>query len=62
MSTKIRSWPYITATEAAAILQVHVNTVRRWAKLGKLKPVAFGVNKTRLYTKQQVKDLARSTK
>lgn len=32
----------LTTSEAAALLQVHIDTVRRWANQGVLRPVRMG--------------------
>ena len=45
---------YLRVREAAAILGVHPDTLRRWEKLGKLATYRHPVNRYRLYRRDEL--------
>lgn len=48
---------YITIKQAAKILKVHPDTLRRWDRAGKLKTRRHKANKYRLYTAGDIRKL-----
>jgi len=48
-------------SEAAEILNVHPNTLRKWDKKGILKAVRFGQRKDRRYKKSDLMKLIKKT-
>lgn len=48
---------YVTIRDASKMLGVCEATLRRWDKLGKLKPVRHPINGYRLYKKSIIKGL-----
>lgn len=50
----IMSDEYMTVLNAAQFLRVHVNTLKKWERLGKLVPVRIGNLKWRLYKKDDL--------
>lgn len=49
-------------SEAAEILNVHPNTLRKWDKKGILKAVRFGERKDRRYRKEDIENLIKKQK
>ena len=52
----------IKVSEAAEILNVHANTLRKWDKKGILKAIRFGIRKDRRYRKAEITKLTQKTK
>lgn len=48
---------YLTIGEAAELLGVSVETLRRWDRAEKLKPVRHPINRYRLYGREQLLSL-----
>ena len=48
-------------SEAAELLNVHPNTLRKWDKKGILAAVRFGERKDRRYKKEDIMKLLKST-
>lgn len=53
---------YVTIGDLAKKAQVSLQTLRRWDRIGKLKPVMTLNNGTRLYTHEQVDQCIESRK
>lgn len=53
---------YVTIGDLAKKAQVSLQTLRRWDRIGKLKPVMTLNNGTRLYTPEQVDQCIESRK
>ena len=71
ISWKTRDWrivtmseqmTYVTIGDLAKKAQVSLQTLRRWDRIGKLKPVMTLNNGTRLYTPEQVDQCIESRK
>ena len=45
---------YLTSRELARMLNVHINTVRRWSDQGTLKAYRFGPRGDRRFSKESV--------
>jgi len=52
--------PFITIKEAAAILHVSKDTLRRWDKAGKLKTKRHPMNNYRIYYLNEIEKLQRA--
>lgn len=50
---------YITVKQAAALLHVSIQTIRRWDKAGKLKAYRNPMNNYRLYKLADIQKLAK---
>jgi len=50
----------ITIRQAAEILSVHVETLRRWDKSGKLKAVKINSRGDRRYEKQEIENFIKN--
>ncbi len=48
---------YITIKQAAELLGVDKTTLRRWDKVGKLKPYRHPLNKYRLYKLTEINEI-----
>ena len=48
---------YVTIRDASKMLGVCEATLRRWDKLGKLKPVRHPINGYRLYNKDKIRGI-----
>lgn len=48
---------YLRVTEAADLLGVHADTLRRWEKTGKLKVHRHPINGYRLFIREQLEKL-----
>lgn len=48
-------------SEAAKLLNVHPNTLRKWDKKGILKAVRFGERGDRRYRKEDIEKLSKNT-
>jgi DNA-binding transcriptional MerR regulator len=48
---------YVTIRAAAHMLGVCEATLRRWDKIGKLKPIRHPINGYRLYKREQIRSL-----
>ena len=59
MSTK--NTELLTITEVAAILGVHLETLRRWDNEGKLKAIRIGELGHRKYRKEEIDNLINHT-
>ena len=59
MSTK--NTELLTITEVAAILGVHLETLRRWDNEGKLKAIRIGELGHRKYRKEEIDNLINNT-
>ena len=46
--------PMLTTSEVARILNVHINTVRRWSNEGKLKSFRIGSRGDRRFRKEDI--------
>jgi len=46
--------PMLTTSEVAAILSVHINTVRRWSNQGSLKAYQLGPRGDRRFRKEDI--------
>jgi excisionase family DNA binding protein len=46
--------PMLTTSEVAKILNVHINTVRRWSNIGTLKSYRLGSRGDRRFQKQDI--------
>ncbi len=49
--------PMLTTSEVARILNVHINTVRRWSNQGVLKAYRIGSRGDRRFRREDVEDL-----
>jgi len=49
--------PMLTISEAARVLNVHVNTVRRWSKQGLIKSYRIGSRGDRRFHRKDVDNL-----
>jgi len=54
MAQVYRTEYYLTASELARLLNVHINTVRRWSDRGLLKAHRFGPRGDRRFSKENV--------
>lgn len=54
MVTKGRNVSMLTAKQAADLLNVHINTVRRWSKQGILKAYRIGPRGDRRFKREDV--------
>jgi excisionase family DNA binding protein len=54
MAQVYRTEYYLTASELARLLNVHINTVRRWSDRGLLKAHRFGPRRDRRFSKESV--------
>ncbi len=54
MQTKDKSGGMLTAKEVAELLNVHINTVRRWSKQGVLKSYRIGPRGDRRFKREDV--------
>lgn len=52
----------LTLSEAAGVLKVHPNTLRKWDRKGVLKAVRFGQRGDRRYKREDIDKLVNSTK
>lgn len=50
-----------TATEVAHLLNVHINTVRRWSNQGVLKTYRIGPRGDRRFSKEDLEDFLNQT-
>lgn len=50
---------FLTVTEAAAVVGVSPDTLRRWDRAGKVKATRHPVNRYRLYRRQELETLLR---
>lgn len=57
MPTRARDKSVLTVREAASMLNVHVNTVRRWSDLGLLKAFRLGPRGDRRFSHDDVAGL-----
>jgi excisionase family DNA binding protein len=48
--------PMLTTTEVAAILNVHINTVRRWSNQGTLKAYQLGPRGDRRFRREDIEE------
>ena len=46
--------PMLTTSEVAAILNVHINTIRRWSNQGSLKAYQLGPRGDRRFRKEDI--------
>lgn len=53
--------PMLTTSEVARILNVHINTVRRWSNQGTLKSYRIGTRGDRRFRKADVDALINNT-
>ncbi|MFH1446400.1 MAG: MEDS domain-containing protein [Chloroflexota bacterium] len=51
----------LTTAEAARLLSVHVNTIRRWSTEGTLRPYRFGTRGDRRFERQDLDEFLRKT-
>jgi len=54
LQTKDKSGGMLTAKEVAELLNVHINTVRRWSKQGVLKSYRIGPRGDRRFKREDV--------
>ncbi len=54
MERKNQSNSTLTVTEAAHLLHIHVNTVRRWSNLGMIKSYRIGPRRDRRFWKEDI--------
>ena len=54
MAQVYRTEYYLTASELARLLNVHINTVRRWSDRGLLKAHRFGTRGDRRFSKENI--------
>lgn len=54
-----KSKKLLTIAEAAEILHVHSNTLRKWDASGYLKAVRFGVRRDRRYRREDIDKLSK---
>ena len=54
MVVRGRSQPLLTVREVAAMLNIHINTVRRWSDLGVLKAYRIGPRGDRRFRREDV--------
>jgi len=54
MAQVYRTEYYLTANELARLLNVHINTVRRWSDRGLLKAHRFGPRGDRRFSKENI--------
>ncbi len=54
MERKNQSNSTLTVTEAARLLHIHVNTVRRWSNLGMIKSYRIGPRRDRRFWKEDL--------
>ena len=53
----------LTISQVAEMLQVHINTLRRWSNQGRIKSYRVGGNKARVFAEEDVRQfLADSTR
>ncbi|KTB48157.1 helix-turn-helix domain-containing protein [Dehalogenimonas alkenigignens] len=48
--------PMLTSSEVAAILNVHINTVRRWSNQGTLKAYQLGPRGDRRFRREDIEE------
>lgn len=56
----IKKQKLLKLSEAAELLNVHPNTLRKWDKKGILKAIRFGERKDRRYRKEDIMKLVNS--
>jgi len=61
MAQVYRTEYYLTASELARLLNVHINTVRRWSDRGLLKAHRFGPRGDRRFSKENIADFLAGT-
>ena len=54
MERKKQSNSTLTVTEAARLLHIHVNTVRRWSNLGIIKSYRIGPRRDRRFWEEDI--------
>jgi len=54
MERKNQSNSTLTVTDAARLLHIHVNTVRRWSNLGIIKSYRIGPRRDRRFWKEDI--------
>ena len=54
MAQVYRTEYYLTASELALLLNVHINTVRRWSDRGLLRAHRFGPRGDRRFSKESI--------
>jgi excisionase family DNA binding protein len=54
MTVRVRDQSVLTVREVAAMLNIHVNTVRRWDDLGVLKAIRIGPRGDRRFRREDV--------
>ena len=54
MERKNQSNSTLTVTDAARLLHIHVNTVRRWSNLGMIKSYRIGPRRDRRFWKEDI--------
>lgn len=52
----------LTANEAADVLKVHINTLRKWDKNGTLPAIRIGERGIRRYSKDDIKQFLKQSK
>jgi len=52
----------LTANEAADVLKVHINTLRKWDKNGTLPAIRIGERGIRRYSKEDIKQFLKQSK
>lgn len=57
MPIKFGNKEYLLKHEAAELIGVDIQTIRRWDEAGKLKAIRHPINKYRLYRKDSIKKL-----
>lgn len=62
MAGKTSTLSFISLREAARILKVHKETLRRWDNQGKLKAIRVGTRKDRKYKAEDIIRLLSTTK
>lgn len=50
----------MTAGEVAALLHVHINTIRRWSRLGALKSYKLGTHGSLCFSQEDINALLKS--
>ena len=50
----------MTAGEVAALLHVHINTIRRWSRLGALKSYKLGTRGSLRFSQEDINALLKS--
>ncbi len=54
MANSRRIEPMLTTSEVARLLNVHINTVRRWSNLGTLKTYRIGARGDRRFRREDI--------